>query len=594
MGNNFLVTFYQRERKNTSKDPPGFSSFQPDEMMLLIFLQLLNICEGLSGGGGEYETSTLCESDACFTLHLDRLSFEDARLNCVHNGGYLVTVRDRAEDAALRSLLSRIDRRRHEGDLRFWIGLKLHKGDCVSPDRTLKGFKWVSANEDTQFSNWGREPVITCTEERCVRVQYSLSSGQDALRWVAGPCKGPAFYACKFYFKGMCKPLALLGPGQINYTAPFSAEPLRNGMKSLPLGTYANIWCGDSQLHYSVCMSVGDSYGWNDPGPFCTTGKQSCAFGNGGCEHLCLEAADGVNCACKEGYELRQDKLSCRLRDLCGDYARCEHRCVTGASGYSCVCPEGFQLHANQRNCSDVDECRAQVCGDHSCVNAPGSYTCVCKEGYEMVGGKCRDVDECAESRCAQSCLNSLGSYSCHCNAGYTLSRDGRSCDDVDECLGHRCQFKCTNTIGSFLCVTETATAASPSPDEPGNSTTESLTRTAAELQNQSPTRTTDAPVPDTASVTHGPEQGNDSFRSRVHVGKPFNSRLLICVLGSVIPLLLLVAVTLAIAIFRCSRSKREVKKKKNTTTADGYCWVSSGLEPHLEKLYDSILTDDL
>ncbi|XP_071378530.1 complement component C1q receptor [Centroberyx affinis] len=574
-------------------------------MMLLIFLlQLINICEGLSGGV-EYET--LCTSNACFTLHMDRVSFEDARLNCVDNGGYLMTVGDRAEEAVLRSLLSRIDRRRQDRLLKFWIGLKLHKGDCVLPDRTLRGFKWVSEHEDTQYSNWEREPVSTCTEERCVAVRYTLS-GQNSLKWIAGPCKGPAYYACKFYFKGMCKPLALLGPGQVNYTAPFSAQPLRNDMKSLPLGTYAIILCGEHQSHYSVCMAIGDSYSWTDPGPFCRVGKQNCTFNNGGCEHLCLEDTDGVRCACKEGYELGQDKLSCRIKDFCGDYT-CEHQCVTGESGYSCACLQGFELDANQWSCSDINECQMQACEDHLCVNTHGSYTCACREGYEMFGGKCRDVDECNESRCEQSCLNSLGSFSCHCTAGFTVFEDGHSCVDIDECINNRCEFNCTNTFGSFLCtcprnfhldsngitctpdLTDTSTAASSSESDDREShekITESLTT--MEVQHQTPH--TDAPLPDSVSVImRNDPQGNVSLGTIVQAGKPLNSRVLICVLGSVIPLLLLVAVTLAIAIFRCGRSKREAKKM---TTADGYCWVSSGLEPHLEKLYESILTDDL
>lgn len=572
-------------------------------MVLLMFLlQLISICEG-SPGGAEYET--LCISNTCFTLHMDNVSFEDARLSCTENGGYLMTARDREEEDVLRSLLAQNDRGHQDRLPRFWIGLKLHKGDCVLPERTLKGFKWISENEETGYSNWGKEPLRTCTEERCVTVQYSVS-GPNPLKWVPGTCRGPAFYACKFSFQGMCKPLTLLGHGQINYTAPFSAKPLRNYMKSLPLGTYANILCADHQSYYSVCTSDR----WNHPGPFCNFGKQNCAFNNGGCEHLCVEAADGVRCACKEGYELGQDMLSCKLKDFCSDYA-CEHQCVMWESGYSCVCPEGFTLDVDQRSCADIDECLTQVCEDHDCVNTRGSYTCACKEGYELIGGKCRDVDECTEARCEQSCLNSLGSFSCHCNAGFTVSEDGHSCVDVDECLSSRCEF-CTNTVGSFLCecprnfhlhsdgvtctpdlATDTSTAASSGVSdgrELGEKDAETLTITTIEVQHQSPH--TDAPLPDPEGViTHGVAQGNISSETSVHAGKPINSRVLICVLGSVIPLLVLLAVTLAIAILRCGRSKKEAKK---TTTADGYCWVSSGLEPHLEKLYESILTDDL
>ncbi|KAM9341432.1 uncharacterized protein cd93 [Symphorus nematophorus] len=571
-------------------------------MMLLIFLLLLiDSFEGVSGA----EHAVLCTSNACFTLHMDREKFEKAWQSCEHNGGYLMTVRDREEEDVLRSLLSQIQRQRQDRVLKFWIGLKLHRGDCVSADKILRGFKWVSGEQDSQYSNWEKEPVTTCTEERCVRVHYT-SLGENQLKWTAGPCKSPAFYVCKFYFKGMCKPLALLGPGQITYTPPFSKEPLTTEMQSFPFGTYAQILCSDQQSPESVCVGMDETYRWNNPGPFCKTGKRTCEIINGGCQHLCHQDEDEVRCSCKDGYNLDENGLTCRIKNLC-EVDTCEHQCVMGVSGYSCRCPDGFKLDANQRSCSDIDECRLQVC-EHLCVNTRGSYTCACKDGYEMVNGKCIDMDECTQPRCDHSCSNSVGSYSCNCNQGFTLSEDSHSCMDVNECDSNLCQFKCVNTDGSFLCtcpqgfhmeddgstcapdVTEISTASSKDPAEEEtqeNSTSESLTRTTVELQHQSPH--TDAPLPDLVNVTQGDQQSNTS--SVTSFAETFNPRVIICVLGSVIPLLLLIAVTLAIAIFRCSRSKKEAKKK---TTTDGYCWVSSGLDPRLEKLYESILTDDL
>lgn len=572
-------------------------------MLLIFLLQLISSFDGLSGA----EHETLCTSNACFTLHMEKVSFEKAQQNCDDNGGYLMTLRDRHEEDVLRSLLSLLQRQHQERLLKVWIGLKLHRQDCVLPDKTLRGFKWVSGEEDSNYSNWKREPVSTCTEERCVRVDY-IFSGQNQLKWIAGPCKIPAFFACKFYFKGMCKPLALLGPGQITYTPPFSKEPQRSEMKSFPIGTYAIILCSNQLSHYSVCKGVEDTYSWNDPGPFCGAGKRNCEIINGGCEHVCHQDADDVQCSCKEGFGLEDDGLTCSIKDLCSPDT-CEHQCVMGESGYSCRCPDGFKLNEDQRSCSDTDECQSQACGDHLCVNTNGSYTCMCKDGYKMVEGECSDVDECKQPRCEHNCLNSVGSFSCYCNEGFVLSKDGHSCVDINECVSALClaEFTCVNTAGSFLCTSpkgfhletdgstyaphvEVTSATSPgdsADEETQENFTESLTRTTVELQHQSPH--TDAPLPHLVNVTHSDEQSNASLATSS--AKTVNSRVIVCVLGSVIPLLVLVAVTLFIAIFRCNRTKKEAKKK---TTADGYCWVSSGLDPRLEKLYESILTDDL
>ncbi|XP_073339436.1 uncharacterized protein cd93 [Pagrus major] len=545
-------------------------------MFLIFLLLLISSFEGLS----EAEHGTLCTSNACFTLHMDGLSFKKARQSCEHNGGYLMTVRDREEEDVLRLLLSQIQRQPQDRALTFWIGLKLHRGNCMSADKTLKGFKWISGKEDSHYSNWANEPVATCIEDRCVSVFYTLS-GESQLKWTAGPCKSPTFYVCKFYFQGMCRPLTLLGPGQINYTAPFSNEPQRTKMQSFPVGTYADILCSDQQSHYSYCIRMDGIFRWNVPGPFCKTGKQNCTINNGGCEHLCHQDADELRCFCREGYNLGEDGLTCRIKDLCG-VDTCEHQCVMSESGYSCKCPDGFKLDVNQRNCSDIDECQSQAC-DHFCVNTAGSYTCVCNDGYEMVDGKCSDIDECAQFRCEHNCLNSIGSFSCNCDQGFTLSENGSCVKDCPQGFHMETDgLTCVPDLTKILAASSDDSAE----EETQENVTESFSRT-VELQHQSPH--TDAPLPDVVNVTHSDQQSNVS--SVTSFASTVNFRVLICVLGSVVPLLLLVAVTLAIAIFRCSHSKKETKK--NTTT-DGYCWVSSGFDPRLEKLYESISTDGL
>lgn len=562
--------------------------------MLLISLWLL--ASTFEGTGGT-EQETLCTPNTCFTVHMVRLSFEMARQSCEHSGGYLMTVRDREEENVLRSLLSSIQRRHQERTRTFWIGLKLHKGDCVLAYQPLRGFKWISGEEESSYSNWEKQPANTCTEERCVRLLRPFS-GEPRLRWTAGSCRKPSSYVCKFYFSGMCKSLALSGAGQIAYTAPFSEKPQHYKMQLLPFGTYADISCSDQRSHLSVCKKTEDGFKWSNPGPFCRAGSQTCAIDNGGCQHFCQQAAGELRCFCKEGYSLGEDGLSCRVVDACTENL-CEHQCLPQGSGYSCTCADGFKLEANQRNCSDIDECTSAACGQHLCMNNHGSYTCVCTDGYQMVDGGCSHVDECEQLQCDHGCSGTGASLSCSCQPGFSLAQDGRSCVDLDECTNDLCPFQCVNTEGSFRCTCpqgfhaendgltcrQEMSEAAPADAQAEEGRWESFSEPSSRATGAPPQPFPVHPL----NVSEGQQRGNTSLS--VNLAGMLDSRVLICVLGSVVPLLLLVAVTLAIAIFRCNRAKKEAKKAAAT---DGYCWVSPGLDPRLEKLYESILTDDL
>uniref|UniRef100_A0A3P9HZW2 Thrombomodulin n=1 Tax=Oryzias latipes TaxID=8090 RepID=A0A3P9HZW2_ORYLA len=435
--------------------------------MRLFILCLQLICSFQALFGSQHET--LCTSNTCFTFHMEKANFSKAHQSCTNNGGQLMTIRDKHEEDVLQSLLSRIQRESHSKPPTFWIGLKLHKKDCVVHGKPLRGFKWVSGEEDSSYSNWKKNPPLTCTTDRCVMIDYTFSV-QDQLKWRARGCGGHAFYACKFYFQGMCQPLALHGPGHISYIAPFSKNPQKSKMNLLPKGTYSEITCSDQQSHYSVCMELSGTFSWTNPGPFCKLEMPSYS----------------VLCSCKDGYDLDEDAFSCRIGDLCRPDT-CEYQCVMGVSGFFCRCPQGFHLDANLRTCSDIDECQLQTCEGHECVNTPGSYKCVCRDGYEMLDGECRDIDECKTSTCEHSCLNYAGSFSCRCNDGFIPDsskprsckkhcakercqkvcegnmdsscscpegyiEDENFCVDINECASNWCQQMCKNTFGSYEC----------------------------------------------------------------------------------------------------------------------------------------------
>ncbi|XP_072546310.1 uncharacterized protein cd93 [Salminus brasiliensis] len=538
---------------------------------------------------------TRCTARACFTLHKEKAPFHVANTRCFDNGGYLLTMRDKEEAEDARALLALASKAGlfARGEERLWLGLKLAKGSCVLDGEPLRGFRWKSnENDSSAFTNWAREPRSTCTEERCVSVRAVANAETARLDWSDGSCKESAFYACRFQFRGMCEPLALAGPGEVNYTTPFSSMPLHEGdsVRMLPHGTLADIHCASSDDPYSyiICKDAGSGAGfaWTIPGPFCASAERSCARQNGGCQHVCSEnGPEGVRCSCREGYYLGEDTITCFSRDVCKN-APCEHECVVVGASFLCACNKGYRLEQETASCVDVNECEQNVCGVHVCHNQPGSYECVCEKGYRKdAGGACVDVDECAEGACERraNCLNSQGSFSCYCSTGFRQSDAGGGCVDVDECVSRPCEDICTNTVGSFACscranfrladngiscvqVVEPSSRA-PASHQPSSEAPEETTATTAV--------TVVFSTESTSTEAEGTESRQVLSRSW----------LLVCVLGSVIPLLLLVALISVITVLRWTRARKDAKKK--SAAVDSYCWVSSGfqVQPDIEPM---------
>ncbi|XP_017567350.1 complement component C1q receptor [Pygocentrus nattereri] len=519
-----------------------------------------------------------CTERACYTLHDKRTPFEAAYTVCYKNGGYLLTMKDEKEAEDVRIVLELANDAGlfTSGEERLWIGLKLNRSNCVLNGEPLRGFHWVPDTADSgTFTNWGRQPHSTCTEERCVSLQ-AAAAGSERLRWIDGSCKVGALYACRFQFKGMCKPLTLAGPGEVTYTVHFSNVPLNQSVNRLPHSTHADISCASSgEKHYSFCTdaAAGGGFAWYPAKPFCESGERSCAFQNGGCSHVCSEDRAGdVRCACKEGYHLGKDEFTCIPKNACQN-APCEHECVVEEASFACKCRKGYRLAQNWFGCVDEDECEQGVCGGHTCRNKPGSYECECKKGFRKDDtGACHDIDECAESACREpaGCLNSQGSFSCYCSAGFRQAESGE-CVDVDECVSRPCEDICTNTEGSYKCSCRENFRLS----ENGISCVQVI------VASPHTTASNDALDRSTAAITVTPlfssEDSSTASAGTERMESSARSPVLVWVLGSVIPLLLLVALTTVVAVLRCNRARKAAKKK--SATADSYCWVSSGFQ---------------
>ncbi|XP_012318854.2 complement component C1q receptor isoform X2 [Aotus nancymaae] len=443
-------------------------------------LLLLLLGQPGAGTGGDTE-AVVCTGMACYTAHWGKLSAAEAQNNCSQNGGNLATVKSEEEAQHVQRALAQL--LRLEANLtarmgKFWIGLQREKGKCLDPSLPLKGFSWVGGGEDTPYANWYKELRNSCISKRCVSLLLDLSQpllSSHLPRWSEGPCGSSDSpgnniegFVCKFSFKGMCRPLALGGPGQVTYTTPF--QTTSSSLEAVPFASVANVACGDgdqdkSQSHYFLCKEKApDVFDWGSSGPLCVSPKYGCNFNNGGCHQDCFEGGDGsFLCGCRPGFRLLDDLVTCASRNPCSSSpCRGGATCIQGSHGknYTCHCPQGYQLDASQLGCVDVDECQDSPCAQE-CVNTPGGFRCECWVGYEPGGlgeGACRDVDECAldPSPCAQGCTNTDGSFYCSCQDGYVLAEeDGTQCQDVDECAGpgeSPCDSLCFNTQGSFRC----------------------------------------------------------------------------------------------------------------------------------------------
>lgn len=546
--------------------------------MLCALVALL--CALLSAERATCVTS-MCTANACFTLHAENVTFEKAGANCNDNGGYLITVKDSNDLEAVKSLLALAGKLSLRE--KIWIGLKLSKGSCVLGDQRLHGFQWISGSQESFYSNWIKEPRSTCTEERCV----SLSTSTEELKWRDGSCKERALYMCVYYFRGMCKPLVLAGPGEINYTLPFLKVPLKQdgGLAMLPYATFADISCanGGALNTLAKCHERDGHFVWEKSGPFCASSQRSCKIRNGGCDQLCFDDDAEVRCECKKGYYLDEDKVTCLLKDACRN-SRCEHKCALKPTGFQCTCLKGFELSENKISCKDVDECAQDICNGHICHNKQGGYECECKKGFRDVDGVCEDIDECVGSVCAHyaKCLNSEGSFSCYCSPGF--KKYGEKCLDINECLNRPCEGMCSNTHGSYTCSCDpdfrlAENGISCVPDQKRTTTSRNYEIVLSKgLDQPAVTAITSHLSTDTTAETHQSVRKDDSV---------VVSWVLVYALSSVIPLLLLITLSAVIVVHRWNRSRKAAKKKN--AAADSYCWVSSGYTTHLETQPDRI-----
>ncbi|XP_051505676.1 CD248 molecule, endosialin a [Myxocyprinus asiaticus] len=407
------------------------------------------------------EQDALCNEEGCYVLYFQRKIFLEAWRSCKEQGGNLATIRQPKEAEMVEELFSNVElRSHHRGKAQIWIGLQRQPRQCA-PTRPLRGFSWITGDQDTQYTNWLQEDSSkTCSSPRCVVMAYSTAAHEqgDNLKWKDGPCSiSVDGYLCRYTFRGMCAAITSEGGGNTLYSTPFNL--LSTLLNHVPFGTVATVPCPIKDDQSVLCTQKDDqTIGWNRDPPYCSDAPKAswCDKDNGGCHHFCIENEGHYSCDCNEGFLLARDGVSCFPSDPCNE-APCKFECLPVMDGYRCACPDGYMLAPDEQDCIDIDECLQSPC-EQICVNAPGSFDCHCRDGFQPdEEGACEDVDECADNPCEHACENTLGSHICHCHLGFApLQEDQSHCHDIDECLIEgTCEQMCINYEGGFECYCE-------------------------------------------------------------------------------------------------------------------------------------------
>ncbi|KAI7799853.1 thrombomodulin [Triplophysa rosa] len=400
-----------------------------------------------------------CADEKCFSIHASAASFSAASHACKEKGGHLMTVRTEQTSSVLSDLLENSN---VTGD--FWLGLEYVDARCLDSTGGLKGYKWITGDDTTHYSNWKITDAVCFS--RCVSVS------KNAQTWHERSCQEIIQgYLCEYNNTEYCHPL--LGTNA-SYETPFGFTS--DNLKKIP--------CGSNGTAQPLGTRHMCFYGTWIQAPW------SCEVFGGGCEHKCEKTPQSHRCICPAGFKIDMNRVTCSQNDDPCARAGCAQECFSSGATHVCACGPGFQLHADGKTCEDINECTdTSACpgANKECVNTLGSFKCPCAPGFENEGGACVDVDECAAGPCEHDCVNTKGGYNCSCGEGFKQSTedvhkckmhcptfecpadcdpnnnaqcecpDGflledERCVDIDECDSGSCDQGCENTPGSFAC----------------------------------------------------------------------------------------------------------------------------------------------
>ncbi|XP_071943214.1 low-density lipoprotein receptor-related protein 2-like [Antedon mediterranea] len=176
-----------------------------------------------------------------------------------------------------------------------------------------------------------------------------------------------------------------------------------------------------------------------------------CGNNNGGCTHLCLISADGINgatsftCACPDNFVLKDDGKTC-LENCTNQQFHCNDATKCIPSYWKCD---------GERDCNDGSD-EPSTCPPPSC--SPGLYTCTNKEcTYPTY--VCDGEDDCTDGSDETGCdASECSPWEFRCSTGNCIEQRN-VCDQTNDCtdgsdeassvcMGRECQdgyFTCDN-----------------------------------------------------------------------------------------------------------------------------------------------------
>uniref|UniRef100_A0A3P9D7N9 Thrombomodulin n=1 Tax=Maylandia zebra TaxID=106582 RepID=A0A3P9D7N9_9CICH len=260
----------------------------------LVLPFLLPVVGSIAPSGG------YCINNQCFAVFRDPNDFSRAQNECRDQEGQLMTVRSSVEHDVLSVLLGNF-----KGS--FWIGL--HRPlRCPDPVARLRGYEWVTKDDESDFSNWLPDFNMNCSSQRCVSVSPELD-----FRWSQKPCQDQAAgFLCEYTSVGMCQSqedTALRMPSETKYLCYMPSCYCPPGKTLNPSANKCKLFCGKEE-----------------------------------CPAEC-DPNNNFQCYCPDGYvvEERVDSTVCIDMDECSDLY-CEQKCQNTFGSYVCFCSLGYVL----------------------------------------------------------------------------------------------------------------------------------------------------------------------------------------------------------------------------------------------------------